>query len=234
MIDIMREHDLDPRIWCTELGWAMHEFEPWNAPRCAAVRGLLPLRLSLWLGPCLEAEKLCWFGFSYPGYESGYTYGLFQKLTARANPRLQDGEWFPTSSAASYATCARLLDDVTFIDEFKLGTMVYGFRFRNETAEKDIVAMWVDEPHSTGGSATLTLPSGAPEPELTVDAFGREYPASPSVKLQPLPVFLVVPADEGGCFCGGLEKLGPASQRGFDGRATGWVTRENAITVGLG
>ncbi|MFH1500235.1 MAG: hypothetical protein ABII82_20715, partial [Verrucomicrobiota bacterium] len=193
MAALMREHGLPPRIWSTEFGWALHLDEPLSSPS-ARLFAAYTAQAILLSRSVPEVEKLFWFAATVPGRERSSSYGMFRKVDERANYNRADGNWYPSPSAAAYATCARLLDDVTFVRQFTIGPFCHVLRFTNERTGETVMALWMEETASVGGGATLRLPASAPGNGRIIDALGGETPFSSTFDLEPLPVFIVVPA----------------------------------------
>ncbi|AHF94659.1 hypothetical protein OPIT5_23080 [Opitutaceae bacterium TAV5] len=195
MAALMRQHGLPPRIWSTEFGWALHLDEPLFSPS-ARLFAAFTAQAILLSRSVPEVEKLFWFAATFPGRERSSSYGMFRKADERTTYDRPDGNWFPSPSAAAYATCARLLDDVVFVRQFTIGPFCHVLRFANETENKAVLALWMEDTTSVGGGAKLRLPASAStlQSGQIIDALGREIPLSPTLDLEPLPVFVVVPA----------------------------------------
>lgn len=199
MAVLMREHGLKPRIWSTEFGWALHLDEPLSSPS-ARLFAAYTAQAILLCRSVPEVEKLFWFAATFPGQERSSSYGMFRKVDERANYARGDGNWYPSPSAAVYATCARLLGDVGFVRQCSVGPFCHVLRFADAKEGTSVLALWMEDTSSVGGGAKLRLPASAPQPVLIVDALGRELPPSSTLDLEPLPVFMVVSSADGDRF----------------------------------
>lgn len=194
MASLMRKHGLPPRIWSTEFGWALHLDEPLSSAssRLFAAYTAQAILLSRSVP---EVEKLFWFAATFPGRERSSSYGMFRKADERENYHRADGVWFPSPSAAAYATCARLLDGVVFAGQFTVGPFCHVLRFSNEKSGEVVFALWMEDTSSVGGGAKLRFPSALPADARFVDALGRETALATTFDLEPLPLFITVPAE---------------------------------------
>ncbi|MDR1284189.1 MAG: hypothetical protein LBK99_25735, partial [Opitutaceae bacterium] len=156
MAALMRQQGLPPRIWSTEFGWALHLDEPLSSPS-ARLFAAFTAQAILLSRSVPEVEKLFWFAATFPGRERSSSYGMFRKADERENYIRADGNWYPSPSAAAYATCARLLDDVVFVRQFAIGPFCHVLRFANETENKSVLALWMEDTASVGGGARLRL-----------------------------------------------------------------------------
>jgi hypothetical protein len=197
MAALMRTHGLPPRIWSTEFGWALHLDEPLSSPSARLFAAYTAQAIVL-SRSVPEVEKLFWFGATFPARERASSYGMFRKADERANFARPEGPWYPSPSAAAYATCARLLDDVTFVRQFTVGPFCHALRFADAKTGGAVIALWMEDTESVGGGAKLRLPAAIPAGARIIDTLGREtaLTASESLELEPLPVFVVVAATE--------------------------------------
>ncbi|MFA6962516.1 MAG: hypothetical protein WC205_17300 [Opitutaceae bacterium] len=191
MAALMRENGLKPRIWSTEFGWALHLDEPLSSPSARLFAAYTAQAIVL-CRSVPEVEKLFWFAAAFPGQERSSSYGMFRKADERANYARSDGNWYPSPSAAAYATCARLLDDVTFVRQFTIGPFCHVLRFADKRTGEGVLAVWMEDAASVGGGAKLRLSAYEPENGRVIDALGSEIPFSNTLDLDPLPVFMVV------------------------------------------
>ncbi len=195
MAALMQAHGLPPRIWSTEFGWALHLDEPLSSPSARLFAAFTAQAIAL-SKSVPEVEKLFWFAATFPGKERSSSYGLFRKADERANYIRPDGNWFPSPSAAAYATCARLLERATFVHRFTIGPLGHGIHFSDTKDGRSIVILWMENAATAGGSARLRLPAKTPLPQggKIFDALGGEIPFSHTFDLEPLPLFAVVSA----------------------------------------
>lgn len=191
MANLMRQHGKTPRIWSTEFGWALHLDEPLfsSSSRLFAAFTAQAIALSRSIP---EVEKLFWFAATFPGRERSSSYGLFRKADERTNYHRGDGNWFPSPSAAAYATCARLLDDVTFVRQFTIGPFCHVLRFSNQKSSQSVLVLWMEDTASVGGGAILRLPASPLPHAQIIDALGNETSFTSKLNLEPLPVFIVI------------------------------------------
>ncbi len=176
MAELMKKHGLKPRIWSTEFGWGLHKDEPLTSPSTELLAAYLAQAMAM-ARSVPEVEKLFWFSMFFPGYEGGFTYGMFH-----GNPPNS----YPTPGAAAYATCARFLDDVRFVRAFPLGDFGKVLRFADQRNGEGIFLLWLSEPKSVGGEILMALT----EKNLNIleinDGYGRAITGDWVVRALPL------------------------------------------------
>ena len=176
MAELMKKHELKPRIWSTEFGWGLHKDEPLTSPATELLAAYLAQAMAL-ARSVPEVEKLFWFSMFFPGYEGGFTYGMFH-----GNPPNS----YPTPGAAAYATCARFLDDVRFVRTFPLGEFGKVLRFADNRNGDGVFLLWLSEPKSVGGEIQIALREKNFNGLEINDGFGRVVSGDWTVRALPL------------------------------------------------
>lgn len=184
MARLMKEHNIPPRIWSTEFGWGLHKDEPLDSPATNLLAAYVAQAITL-TRTVPEVEKLFWFSMFFPGYEGGYTYGLFHGEPPAA---------YPTPGAAAYASCARFLDDATFVREFPLQGFGKVLRFADKSTGDGVFVLWLSEPRSVGGEVRMPIPTESFTDSEVADALGREV--SGDWMIRALPTFAKVKATD--------------------------------------
>lgn len=196
MADLLRAHGIEPRIWSTELGWALHKDESMNSHAAELQAAYVAQAIAL-VRSVPEAEKLFWFSCRFPGYEgAGFTYALFWGAPDRK---------FPTPGVAVFATCARFLDDVRFVRGIALGGSAKALRFTDRRSGEGVFVLWLAEPRSVGGEITLEGLGKMCAGWEASDGYGR--PVRGDLPVRALPLFIRVRAAEADRFEGALRSV---------------------------
>jgi len=182
MARLMQEHQIPPRIWSTEFGWGLHKDEPLDSPATNLLAAYVAQAITL-TRTVPEVEKLFWFSMFFPGYEGGYTYGLFHGESPAA---------YPTPGAAAYASCARFLDNVRFVREFPLQGFGKVLRFADQSTGDGVFVLWLSEPRSVGGEVRMPVPNESFTDIEVTDALGREVAGDWIIRA--LPTFVRIKA----------------------------------------
>ncbi len=175
MADLMKKHGLKPRVWPTEFGWGLYKDELMSSPATELWAAYAAQAIGM-ARSVPEVEKLFWFSMSFPGYEGGFTYGMFQ-----GDP----DNYYPTPAAIAYATCARFLDDVRFIRRFTVGDFGKGLRFADNRTGDGVFMLWLSEPKAVGGEIRMPSPSKSFEGMEMNDGYGRVLTGDPAIRSMP-------------------------------------------------
>lgn len=194
MAKLMRERGLEPRIWCTEFGWALHIDEPMSSA-AARLYAAYTAQAIILTRTVPEVEKLFWFSTTFPGQERSSSYGLFRKADKKTNFYLPYGNWFPAPSAAAYATCSQLLEGAHFINNFKIGEFCHAFHFTRADSDDAIICLWTDDFEYTGGAIELELKDERLSPANLYDALGRKPELAKNLPIGPLPIFIQISSE---------------------------------------
>lgn len=184
MAELLQKHGIKPRIWSTEFGWGLHKEEALNSPATELHAAYAAQAITL-ARSVPEVEKLFWFSMFFPGYEGGFTYGMFHGTPPEA---------YPIPTAAAYATCARLLDNVKFAKSLPLGHFGTIWRFNEAETGDAVFVGWLSDPRAAGGEARMTLTQAERALCTVTDAYGRVVKGDPVFSA--LPLFLRAPAAE--------------------------------------
>lgn len=176
MADLMKTHGLKPRVWPTEFGWGLYKDELMSSPATELWAAYAGQAIGM-ARSVPEVEKLFWFSMSFPGYEGGFTYGMFQ-----GDP----DNYYPTPAAAVYATCARFLDDVRFVRRLALGEFGKVLRFVDNRTGDGVFMLWLSEPKAVGGEVQLASPAKSFEGLEINDGYGRVVTGDPAIRAMPL------------------------------------------------
>ncbi len=189
----LKEHGRPPRIWSTELGWAISPLEPLLSD--ASVEFAAFAARALILPKTVEGvEKLYWFNMRNSG-ERGYNYGLFQGAPNSVAPH------YPMLAACAYAACARMLHHTKPAGPISLSPSARAWRFDSQEHDRAVVAIW-----TTG--ERLRIRARVPARTSVVNSLSREVAAGRAIDvvLTSLPVYVAVPLADGDALARCLQK----------------------------